>query len=141
MIRSLAMPIRPVTISANREARRPRRRTDSVRPMATDRMRPTTVPTRARPVVERLHGVDVADPYRWLEDGDDPEVRRWTEAQNAATRDFLDRVAGRDALEARLRALHEIGALGVAVSRGHGGGRRIFQTRRDGRQNQPVLYV
>jgi len=32
----------------------------------------------------------VADPYRWLEDGDDPESVAWTQAQNARTR-FADR--------------------------------------------------
>jgi prolyl oligopeptidase len=99
------------------------------------------IATRKEAVVDRLHGVEVADPYRWLEDGDAPEVKRWTEAQNAVTRRALDKVPGRAALEKRLWELHEIGALGVPVSRKHGDGRRYFYTRRDGKQNQPVLYV
>ncbi|MET0578765.1 MAG: hypothetical protein ABW122_08905, partial [Ilumatobacteraceae bacterium] len=37
----------------------------------------TVPPTRRDGVVDTLHGVDVPDPYRWLEDGDDPEVRQW----------------------------------------------------------------
>src|SRR5665213_609709 len=81
------------------------------------------------------------DPFAWLEDGDAPQVQKWTEAQNAATRRFLDAVPGRAALERRFRQLYEIGALGLPVSRPHGALRRYFYTRRDGQQNQPVLYL
>src|ERR1051325_2550569 len=73
--------------------------------------------TRKDEVVERMHGVDVPDPYRWLEDADAPAVRRWTDAQNAVTRRVLDRAPGRAALEKRFWELHEIGSIGVAVSR------------------------
>jgi len=106
---------------------------------------PATAPTRKDDVVDRLHGVDVADPYRWLEDSDAPEVQAWTDAQNAATRRALDRVPGRAALEQRLWQLYEIGYVGVPVSRAIApsatAARRYFYTRRDGKQNQPVLYV
>ena len=57
--------------------------------------KPPTIATHKDDVVDRLHGVDVADPYRWLEDADSPEVKAWTEAQNGATRRALDRVPGR----------------------------------------------
>jgi prolyl oligopeptidase len=82
-----------------------------------------------------------ADPFAWLEDGDAPTVKRWTEAQNAATRMILDAVPGRAALEQRFWQLFEIGSLGIPVSRPHAGSRRYFYTRRDGKQNQPVLYL
>src|SRR6187551_2591623 len=102
---------------------------------------PATAPTRKDDVVDRLHGVDVADPYRWLEDSDAPEVQAWTDAQNAATRRALDRVPGRAALEQRLWQLYEIGYVGVPVSRAIApsatAARRYFYTRRDGKQNQP----
>jgi prolyl oligopeptidase len=98
--------------------------------------------TRKDDVVDRLHGVDVPDPYRWLEHADAADVQSWTEAQNAATRRALDRVPGRGALEARFWQLYEIGSVGVPVSRPlKAGGRRYFYTRRDGKQNQPVLYA
>jgi prolyl oligopeptidase len=106
---------------------------------------PAPAPTRKDDVVDRLHGVDVPDPYRWLEDSDAPEVQSWTDAQNATTRRVLDRAPGRAALEQRLWQLYEIGSVGVPVSRavapGPDAGRRYFYTRRDGKQNQPVLYV
>jgi prolyl oligopeptidase len=104
--------------------------------------KPSPIATRKDDVVERLHGVDVPDPYRWLEDADAPEVQRWTDAQNAATRRALDRVPGRAALEKRLWQLYEIGSVGVPVSRPlKAGGRRYFYARRDGKQNQAVLYA
>jgi prolyl oligopeptidase len=94
-------------------------------------------------VVDQLHGTAVPDPYRWLEDGASPEVERWTDAQNVATRRALDRVAGRADLERRLWQLYEIGSLSVPVSKQPPGGaaRRYFYARRDGKQNQAVLYV
>jgi prolyl oligopeptidase len=103
------------------------------------------VPTRVDNVVETIHGEKVSDPYRWLEASQAPEVEAWTAAQNARTRAVLDAVPGRDALEQRLWELYQIGSLGPPVARPRGrGGRglawRYFYTRRDGRQNQPVLY-
>src|SRR5437762_12045919 len=73
--------------------------------------KPPIVATRKDDVVDHLHGVDVADPYRWLEDADSPEVKAWTEAQNGATRRALDRVPGRAALEKRFWQLYEIGSV------------------------------
>lgn len=40
-------------------------------------------------LVEELHGVDVADPYRWLEEPDTDEARTWLEAQDALLADFV----------------------------------------------------
>ncbi|CAN5518220.1 hypothetical protein BH18ACT1_BH18ACT1_05840 [soil metagenome] len=51
--------------------------------------------TRREDRVEVLHGQRVADPYRGLEDGDDPEVRAWAEAQGARTRAFLGALPAR----------------------------------------------
>ena len=56
-------------------------------------------------LVENLHGHAVADPYRWLEDGEDPEVEAWSQAQDELVRPFLDGRPGRDHLRRRLRAL------------------------------------
>lgn len=100
------------------------------------------IPTRREDVVEDHFGHSVADPYRWLEDEQSEEVRRWTEEQNALTRRVLDRVPGRDQLHGRLHELLSIGSIGTPTARKLGAGRlRYFYTRRDGHQNQPVLYV
>jgi prolyl oligopeptidase len=93
--------------------------------------------TRADQVSETMHGVEVADPYRWLEDGASEEVRAWTEAQNAYTRGVLGRVPGRDVIGRELEKVLRTGTVMPPEPRG----RRYFYTRRDGQQNQPVLYV
>jgi len=88
-------------------------------------------------VIEKLHGVDVADPYRWLEDGDAPAAQAWVDEQNARTRAVLDALPGRAAIMRRLGELLEIGRVGTAKpSKG-----RSFYTSREGMQNQSVLYV
>jgi len=92
-------------------------------------------------VVDKLHGVEVHDPYRWLENGDSPEVQAWTEAQNRYLHESLDAFPGRKWLEQRLWKWQETGSLGTPVMRGKGKRVRLFYTRRDGKQNQPVLYV
>ncbi|MFI5381691.1 MAG: prolyl oligopeptidase family protein, partial [Tepidisphaerales bacterium] len=106
--------------------------------------RPVPAPapaTEAKPVTETIGGRTFVDPYRWLE-GDEqgkvtPEVAAWTDAQNAYTRSVLDNLPGRAAVEARLRELMTIPAMGVPVARGG----PYFHTRREGSQNQAVLFV
>ena len=56
-------------------------------------------------VVDVLHGVEVADPYRWLEDGDAPEVQQWVADQNRFTREALDARPDRGWWHERLLAL------------------------------------
>jgi prolyl oligopeptidase len=102
---------------------------------------PVVPATRTENVADVMHGVRVADPYRWLENAEDPEVVAWTAQQNAAMRKVLDAVPGRKSIEERLWQLHEIGSLGVPVVKGKGKNRHYFYTRRTGKQNQPVLYV
>lgn len=100
------------------------------------------VPSRREAIVETLHGVRVADPYRWLEDGTAPEVKSWVEAQNALTEETLARVPEREALRERLTQLLAIGTLSLPiVRRTRDGQLRLFFTRRSGPQDQPVLYV
>jgi prolyl oligopeptidase len=56
-------------------------------------------------VTNEYHGVSVSDPYRWLENGADPEVQRWSDAQNAFTRATLDALPDRGAIAARVTQL------------------------------------
>ena len=101
--------------------------------------------TRIQPVTEALHGVSMTDNYRWLE-GDNgdaadqgkvtPEVAAWTDAQNAYTRQVLDTLPGRQDVEAKLRPLLEIGAVTAPMVRQN----RYFYSKREGNQNQAVIY-
>jgi prolyl oligopeptidase len=61
--------------------------------------------TPKRPVVDVYHGTKVVDDYRWLENGKDPEVVQWSDAQNAHARAVLDALPSRKAIEKRVTAL------------------------------------
>jgi prolyl oligopeptidase len=92
--------------------------------------------TPSTDLTEVLHGEEIADPYRWLEDGNAPETRRWTEQQNALTEAHLAAIPARHRIRHRLQELLSIGVLGVPTPvRG-----RYFYLRRDGSLNHPVLY-
>jgi prolyl oligopeptidase len=107
------------------------------RPAVPAPLRPAYPPTPRGDEVDLLHGESIPDPYRWLENGDDPATQTWTAEQNALTERLLEAVPGRDRIRARLDQLLAIGALSAPEPvRG-----RYFYQRRDGRQNQPVLYV
>jgi prolyl oligopeptidase len=56
-------------------------------------------------VTEILHGVEVNDPYRWLEDQDSPRTRDWIAQQTGYARTYLDRVPGRERIRERIRQL------------------------------------
>ncbi|HRO02488.1 MAG TPA: prolyl oligopeptidase family serine peptidase, partial [Terricaulis sp.] len=95
--------------------------------------------TRTMDHTETHFGVNVADPYRWLE-GDvrtTPEVAQWVEAQNEVTRAYLDALPGRQAIVSRLQALWNYDRFSTPVARGQ----RLFFTQQTGLQNQPALYV
>jgi prolyl oligopeptidase len=90
-----------------------------------------------RPVADFFHGTRVIDSYRWLEKADSPEVQKWVSEENEYTRALLDPLPGRAAIQKRLTELLSIGSVSAPVL----AGRHYFYTRREGLQNQPVLYV
>jgi len=67
--------------------------------------RPGPPTTTARPVVDTYHGIQVTDPYRWLERWDDSDVKAWTDAQNTYTHAQLDALPFMAALRARVQAV------------------------------------
>jgi prolyl oligopeptidase len=89
------------------------------------------------PVIDDYHGRQVADPYRWLEDSTTPETRQFVAAQNAYTRSVLGNIPGREELRRRVEQLLTIGR----VASPRIGGNNYFYERRDGGQNQAVVYV
>ena len=99
-------------------------------------MPPKYPDARRSTLAETIHGVDVPDPYRWLEDAGSPETRRWVDAQNRLTREHLDGPR-RDALAARLRALYDYPR--TLTFAGRGG--RYFFTHNPGLLDQPILYT
>src|SRR5690348_841647 len=69
---------------------------------------PHPPPTRQENFKEVLHGVEIPDPYRWLEDQQSPETRRWIDAQNRYTHALLDPLPYHDAIRRRLGELVEV---------------------------------
>jgi prolyl oligopeptidase len=88
-------------------------------------------------VVEDLHGVKVADPYRWLEDPDAPRSQEWIKEENAITYDYLAGVPQRDKIKQRITELWNFERWGVPFKEGG----KYFVTRNDGLQNQAPLFV
>jgi prolyl oligopeptidase len=66
---------------------------------------PAPPPTPRHPVTDTYQGVKVIDDYRWLEDWNDPVVKRWSAAENARTREYLDHLPARAAIKQRLQQL------------------------------------
>jgi Prolyl oligopeptidase, N-terminal beta-propeller domain len=56
---------------------------------------PKAPPTRQDDFSEVIHGVEIIDPYRWLEDQESPETRQWIDAQNRFTHGLLDGLPSR----------------------------------------------
>ncbi len=93
--------------------------------------------TKAEPVTETLHGVQITDPYRWLEDQNSPATREWVTKQMQYTQSLLSKVPARDRLRERLKALSDIERVSLPIERGG----RFFFTRRSPGQDQPVIAM
>ena len=97
----------------------------------------TYPPARLSDQVDLLHGVSVADPYRWLEDTESAETRAWIDAQNALTHGWLASIPERPRIAARLTELWSYARYGLPFKEGG----RYFWSENSGLQNQSVLYV
>ncbi len=86
---------------------------------------------------EVLHGVSVADPYRWLEDAAHPEVEAWSTAQDAIYAAEALTWPGQARIRTRLNELVDAGAVSVPVWRGE----RQFFVRRDPGAEHPRLIT
>ena len=89
------------------------------------------------PVTDDVQGHKITDPYRWLEDAKSPDTQKWVEEELQYTRSLLDPLPGREQLHKRLAELLSIGTISAPEL----GGKYYVYTKREGTQNQPVLYV
>jgi prolyl oligopeptidase len=92
---------------------------------------PQPPPTQRVDVTNNYFGTIVHDPYRWLEDQESPQTRAWIDAQVSYTRAVLNRLAGREKLQAKIRALLDVDRETVPWARG---GRYFFMQRKKGSQ-------
>lgn len=92
---------------------------------------PPPPPTRVAPVTDVLHGVEIPDPYRWLEDQESPETRRWIDAQNRYAEVVVGRTPLRAKLEGRVWELMDRPDIGAPM---RGGDYEYFMLRRRGQE-------
>lgn len=95
--------------------------------------------TRTAAVTDTYHGVKVTDPYRWLENWDDPAVKAWSDAQNTYTRGVLDALPNVEAIRARATQLlsAEVPSYGSFECRGP----YLFALKRQPPNQQPFLVM
>src|SRR4051812_37891416 len=62
--------------------------------------------TAKRPVTNLYHGVNVVDDYQWLENFDDPQVKKWNEEQSGTARAYLSKMASKPIIAKRLTELY-----------------------------------
>ena len=90
-------------------------------------------------VVETMHGIEVKDPYRWLEDDvrENNDVRAWVTAENEVTRAYLDSIEILPTIKESLTKAWDYPKRGLPFHRG----KRWFQSRNTGLQNHSVIYT
>ena len=88
-------------------------------------------------VADRLHGRDVPDPYRWLEDPRDPRTVAWSESQDALFSAAREGWPATQRFAERLTDLMGTGDVSAPSWRGE----RRFLTRRLPEQEHAVLLV
>lgn len=94
-------------------------------------------PARRLDLVEQIHGRQIADPYRWLEDADSPDTQEWVAAQSDLFNGTAAAWTTRIEFGTRIGQLLGTGDVGLPRFRG----RRRFFTRRAPDGELPVLYT
>lgn len=92
--------------------------------------------TRKDDVVENYHGVEVADPYRWLEDLESAETKEWVAEQNKQTGDYLASFSGRHQMKKKLTELMDYPKYSLPTKEGD----YYYFHYNEGLQNQPIFY-
>ena len=93
--------------------------------------------TRQEAVIDTYYGVEVEDPYRWLEDDNSDETAAWVIEQNELTFGYLNQLPGREFIQSRITELMDYPRLGTPFKRAG----KYFFYRNNGLQNQSVLYM
>jgi prolyl oligopeptidase len=101
-------------------------------------------PARRVGQVDTYHGVEVADPYRWMEEMESEEVRDWVRAQDRLLKSFVGEAPGRAELRRRVAELTRYdmyAAIRFVGPEFEKRGRRYFFIKTGAGASQPALYV
>jgi prolyl oligopeptidase len=101
-------------------------------------MRNKYITTRMDTTIEDDYfGTKIKDPYRWLEDDNSKETKRWVINQNIITEDYLNEIPYRDTLKKQLTTLWNYESKGTPSKHGD----YYILTKNNGKQNQSVYYI
>lgn len=92
--------------------------------------------TKTVDTVDTYFGVEVKDPYRWLEDDRSEDTEAWVKTQNETTFGYLDNIPFREDLKERLSKLWNYEKVGAPFIEGD----YTYFYKNDGLQNQYVIY-
>ncbi|MDJ0744550.1 MAG: prolyl oligopeptidase family serine peptidase [Xenococcaceae cyanobacterium MO_167.B27] len=87
--------------------------------------------------IDRYHGIEVKDPYRWLENPDSEATKAWVTAQNEVTFGYLEQIPARETIKQRITEIWNYEKFGILSKQGD----RYFYAKNDGLQNQSVIYT
>jgi prolyl oligopeptidase len=89
-----------------------------------------------RPVAEVLHGVEVVDDYRWLENASDPQVKAWVAAHSEYAAAKLNQLPATSAILKRLIQIDEASEVTHVPVRV---GKQWYAYRLDPKKSAPVI--
>ncbi|MBL8152333.1 MAG: hypothetical protein JNN15_20600, partial [Blastocatellia bacterium] len=93
--------------------------------------------TKINEVKESLHGTELSDPYRWLEEQNSSETRTWIKQQQEFANSYLSTLPGRAELKEKIAAFLKLDS--TAIPQRKAG--NYFFFKRLSQQDQPVLYM
>ena len=97
----------------------------------------TTYPTTKKiPVSNNYYGTKIIDDYRWLEDDNSDDTKKWVINQNNTTFKYLDEIPFRNDLKVRLEQLWDYEKISAPFKEGQ----YTYFYKNDGLQNQSILY-
>jgi prolyl oligopeptidase len=86
--------------------------------------------------VEDFFGTKVPDPYKWMENENDPDLKSWIKAENDLTESYLSQIPYRKKIYEALKRNFNYEKVSVPLKKGG----RYFFYRNNGLQNQSILY-
>ena len=85
---------------------------------------------------DTYHGIEISDPYRWLEDDMSDETGQWVKSQNKVTSKYLRKIGFRKKLERRIKKLNDYEKVGAPFKEGN----YEYFYKNSGLQNHSVVY-